>query len=204
MSTQTVAQKPRRGRPPVANDTRQRILEASIEHFSRRSYEETGLREIAAAARVDVAYVHRCFGSKKRLFADAVSAAVKPKEILEEPPNKIPGILAWDVLATRGTRAKGLDIILNSMASRETGPIVRDFYAYEAVKPLAENLGVPVMHAAVIAALITGVATLRNVVGLASLGEPEGGDLERILAHLIRETARSGHRALKGGHSGEK
>ena len=91
MSTETVAQKRRRGRPPVANDTRERILEAAIEHFSRRSYEETGLREIASAARVDVAYVHRCFGSKKRLFADAVSAAVKPKELLEELPERFRG-----------------------------------------------------------------------------------------------------------------
>lgn len=199
MSTETIVQKRGRGRPPVANDTRERILEAAIEHFSRRSYEETGLRDIAAAARVDVAYVHRCFGSKKRLFAAAVSAAVKPKELLEESTDKIPGTLAWDVLATRGTRAKGLDIILNSMASREAGPIVRNFYANEAVQPLAEKLGVPSMHAALIVALITGVATLRNVVGLASLGESEGGDLERLLAHLIWEAARSGQGALEGG-----
>src|SRR5208283_3941964 len=135
MSAETVAQKRRRGRPPVANDTRERILEAAIEHFSRRSYEKTGLREIASAARVDVAYVHRCFGSKQGLFADAVSAAVKPKELLQESPDKIPESLAWDVLATRGTRAKGLDIILNSIASRDAGPIVQDFYDYEVVKP---------------------------------------------------------------------
>ncbi len=64
------------------------------------------------------------------------------------------------MLATRGTRAKGLDIILNSIASRDAGPIVQDFYDYEVVKPLAEKLGAPVMHAAVIAALITGVAGL--------------------------------------------
>jgi AcrR family transcriptional regulator len=204
MSTETVVQKRKRGRPPGANDTRERILGAAIEHFSRRSYEETGLREIAAAAGVDVAYVHRCFGSKKRLFADAVSTAVKPKELFEESSAKLPGTLAWDVLATLGTRAKGLNIILNSSASREAGPIVRDFYADEVVKPLAEKLGAPVMHAAVIAALITGVATLRNVVGLVSLGEPEGGDLERLLAHLIKETARGANNALEGGHAGEK
>ena len=93
MSTEMVAQKRKRGRPPVANDTRERILEAAIEHFSRRSYEETGLREIASAAQVDVAYVHRCFGSKKRLFADAVSAAVRPKELLEELPRQDSGDL---------------------------------------------------------------------------------------------------------------
>lgn len=205
MSTEAIAQKRKRGRPPVANDTRERILEAAIQHFSRRSYEETGLREIAATARVNVAYVHRCFGSKKRLFADAISGVVKLRELLEESPDKIPRTLAWNLVTPGGTRDKGLEIILRSIASREAGPIVRDFYAYEAVKPIAEKLGVPVMHAAVIAALITGVATLRNVVGLASLGEPEGGELERLLAQLIRETVRGANiTRSKHGHSSEK
>jgi AcrR family transcriptional regulator len=188
MPARTTVQKRGRGRPPAANDTRERILEAAIAHFSSRSYEETGLRDIAATAGVDVAYVHRTFGSKQRLFAEAVSAAVKLDELFEGSSDEIPSILAWDVLATRGTRAKGLDIILNSIASREAGPIVRDFYAKEAVEPLAVKLGLSVMQAALIAALITGVATLRNVVGLASLSEPAGGELERLLAHLIKET----------------
>ena len=204
MSTESVVQKRARGRPPVANDTRERILEVAIALFAKHSYGETGLRDIATAAKVDVAYVHRCFGSKKRLFADAVSAAVKPSELLATSRDKIPGTLAWDVLATRGARATGLEIILSSIASREAGPIVRDFYAHEAVQPLAEKLGVPLMHAGVIVALITGVAALRNVVGLTSLGEPEGGDLERLLAHLIKQTAKAGNIALVDGHSGEK
>jgi AcrR family transcriptional regulator len=202
MTTETIAEKRRRGRPAAANDTRERILKAAIEQFSKRSYEEAGLRDVAAAAKVDVAYVHRCFGSKKRLFAEAVSSAVKPTELLEGSPVKISGTLAWDVLATRGARAKGLDIILNSMANREARPIVRDFYAYEAVKPLAEKLGVSTMHAGVIVALITGVATLRNVVGLAALSEPDGGELERLLAHLIRVTIQKGSKASEDRGSG--
>lgn len=198
MAVETVAPKRKRGRPPVVNDTRERILAAAVEQFSKLSYEETGLREIAAAARVDVAYVHRCFGSKKRIFADAVNAAVKPEELFGKSAEGIPETLASDLLAPGGTRDKGLMIILNSIASREAGPIVRDFYAHEAVKPLAEMLGVPMMNAAVIAALITGVATLRNVVGLAALGDLQGGDLERLLAYLIRETAKVPNNAPKG------
>ena len=91
MSTETVVQKRRRGRPPVANDTGETILGAAMRLLPGARTEETGLREIAAAAGVDVAYVHRCFGSKKRLFADAVSTAVKPKDFLEEPPTSFRG-----------------------------------------------------------------------------------------------------------------
>jgi AcrR family transcriptional regulator len=45
--------------------------------FTRTSYEQTGLRDIAADVGIDVAYVHRCFGSKKRLFAKAGNARVR-------------------------------------------------------------------------------------------------------------------------------
>jgi AcrR family transcriptional regulator len=190
MTTKSDEHKKRRGRPPAASGTRERILDTAIELLSKNSYEETGLRDIASAAGVDTAYVHRCFGSKERLFANAVSAAVKPKDLFEGTPDRIPGLLAWDLLAHRGRRIKGLDIIVRSMTSRQAGPIVRDFIANEAVEPLAKTLGVPTTQAALIAAVITGVAILRNVIGLEQLGESEGGDLERLLAHVIRETVR--------------
>lgn len=52
--------------------TRRRIIDAAAARFARQSFEETGLREIAADAGVDVAYVHRSFGSKERLFEETL------------------------------------------------------------------------------------------------------------------------------------
>lgn len=45
--------------------TRDRILNAAILRFARSSYESVGLRDIAADAGVDVAYVHRLFWFKR-------------------------------------------------------------------------------------------------------------------------------------------
>jgi AcrR family transcriptional regulator len=192
-------EKRKRGRPPAKNDTRERILKAAIKHFSKYPYEQAGLREIAAAANVDVAYVHRCFGSKKRLFAEVVSEAVKPKELFKDDSvDQTSKTLVADLMSPGGTRDIGLKIILNSLASREAGPIVRDFYVEEVVQPLAAKLGVSTMRAGMIAALITGVATLRNLVSLAPLCEPQGGDLERLLIHLIREAAKDSSDSNKG------
>jgi len=42
-----------------------RILAAAVKRFATNSYEATGLRDIASDAGVDVAYVHRRFGSKE-------------------------------------------------------------------------------------------------------------------------------------------
>jgi AcrR family transcriptional regulator len=172
----------------AATASRERILEAAIEHFSKSSYEETGLRDIATAAGVDVAYVHRSFGSKKRLFAEAVSAAVQPTELFTGPAEHLPRLLAWDLLAHRGRRLKGIDIIVRSMSSREAGPIVRDFMMRECIEPLAKNLDGATTKAAVVGAVITGVAILRNVIELAPLREPEGGELEQLLSHVFKQT----------------
>lgn len=190
MTAKVSCRQPRRGRPPEGNGTRVRILDAAIEHFSRNSYEETGLRDIAAAAGVDVAYVHRSFGSKKHLFSEAMSAAVQPKELLAGSPDELPGLIAWDLLAHRGSRLRGLDIIVRSLTSKEAGPVLREFIAREFVEPLAQRLDGSTTRAAVIAAEIMGVAILRNVISLAPLCEPEGGKLEHLLAHVIRETAK--------------
>lgn len=51
---------PNRVISPDANDTtRERILKAAILRFSAHSYDNTGLRDIAADVGVDMAYVHR-------------------------------------------------------------------------------------------------------------------------------------------------
>jgi AcrR family transcriptional regulator len=176
----------RRGRPRgAAAVSRERNLDAAIDQFSKSSYDETGLRDIAAAAAVDVAYVHRLFGSKKQLFAEAVSTAVRPKELFTGPADNLPYLLALDLLAHRGRRLQGIEIIVRSISSREAGPIVRDFMMRECIKPLSANLDDDATKAAVIGALVTGVAILRNVVSLDPLREPEGGKLERLLAHVF-------------------
>lgn len=63
---------PRRGpgRPRRAEqrDTHAAILDAATALFARRGYEAVGLREVAAAAAVDVATVHHHAGTKADLY----------------------------------------------------------------------------------------------------------------------------------------
>ena len=66
-------------RPTAEDTTRERILKAAMLRFSTYSYEETGLRDIATDVGVDTAYVHRSFGSKEKLFREAVDAIVRPE-----------------------------------------------------------------------------------------------------------------------------
>lgn len=64
---------PRRGRPPkikgVANgDTRESILDAAEDLFSKHGFYGVTIREVAREAGVDTALVHYYFGAKRGLF----------------------------------------------------------------------------------------------------------------------------------------
>lgn len=67
---------PRRGRPPKtrarpAGDTRESILDAAEDLFSKHGFYGVTIREVAREAGVDTALVHYYFGAKRDLF-DAV------------------------------------------------------------------------------------------------------------------------------------
>ncbi|NBB51314.1 TetR family transcriptional regulator [Rhizobium sp. CRIBSB] len=67
---------PRRGRPPKAKgvpaaDTRESILDAAEDLFSKHGFYGVTIREVAREAGVDTALVHYYFGAKRALF-DAV------------------------------------------------------------------------------------------------------------------------------------
>jgi AcrR family transcriptional regulator len=168
--------------------TRDRILNAAVERFTRTSYEQTGLRDIAADVGIDVAYVHRCFGSKKRLFTEAVRAAMQPTaaDLLAGPAGDLAGKLANHLLSKRVRRRPGLDILIRSLSSPEASPVVRQFLQSDWISPLAEKLDEgPTGRIALIAAFLAGVAIFRNVLRIAPLLEAEGGELESLIANTI-------------------
>jgi AcrR family transcriptional regulator len=76
LQTRTKKKTARRGRPlkgDVASDTRERILNAAEDHFSRHGFWGVTIREVAEQAKVDTALLHYYFDTKRGLF-DAVFA----------------------------------------------------------------------------------------------------------------------------------
>lgn len=180
----------RRPAAPPAKGTRERILEAAIRQFSRRSYEQTGLRDIATDVGVDVAYVHRCFGSKETLFAEALRAAIGADHVFSSSRGELPAALARQAFARDGKRSRGrarpLDIVVRSLTSPKAASILRDYILNDFVEPLSTKLRKPAQgRAALIAAFLAGIGILRNVLEIEPLREPGGGELEELLASVI-------------------
>lgn len=77
-------------RPRNAAATRDAILQSAIRHFARAGYDGVGVREIAADAGVTAMLVNRYFGSKEKLFAEAVETSFTAPVFIAEAPRTWP------------------------------------------------------------------------------------------------------------------
>lgn len=162
--------------PQCAVATRDRILDAAVLQFSRHSYDETGLRDVASEVGIDVSYVHRCFGSKENLFAEALAATVQPDFLLADSTSNLRDALARQVLARGPNEVGPLDIVIRSLSCPEATRVLREFILHDFIEPLAKRLDQPPSaRIALVAALLAGVGLLRNVLHIAPLLDSEGG-----------------------------
>lgn len=111
-------------------DTRRRILEAAMLRFAQHTYEETKLRDIAADVGVDVALVHRSFGSKEKLFAEVVNIAVQPQRLFAGERNELTARLTARIMEPSLDQAlrviDPLDIFVRNLLSPEAIPLLRE------------------------------------------------------------------------------
>jgi AcrR family transcriptional regulator len=70
-------------------ETEAAILTAARARFSRKGFEQVGVRDIADAAGVNAALVIRYFGSKEDLFEQAVTQEVDLDELFRLPRGQL-------------------------------------------------------------------------------------------------------------------
>lgn len=173
-------------------ETRTRILHAAILRFSQNSYDDTTLRDIAEDVGVDVAFVHRSFGSKEELFTEVIRTAFEPQNLFTGPAANLADRLTARLLEPSLDKAlhliDPLDVIVRSLLSPKAIPIIRESIAQDAVAPLAENLGNPSkQRAALIIACLAGISIFRHVLRTEALLEASDDDLAPLIKRMIGE-----------------
>lgn len=174
--------------------TREHILEAAMQRFCERSYEDTRLRDIAADVGVDVALVHRAFGSKEQLFNAAMKAAFRPDTLLDAIRTDTATAVARRAFGPDPGRAAATDplaMLVRSLSSPQALPLLREFTQADFVAPLAERLAVPGLQRAVlITACLAGIRIFRDVLALEALADVHRPVVEPMITAMI--TAISG------------
>ncbi len=122
--------------------TRAAILDAARRRFVRESYDNVGLREVAADVGVDAALVSRYFGSKDELFEEVLCSTGGGEDIFQgdvaDFGRRVAELIASD--PHDGTKLDGLLIMLRSSASPKAAEVVRRRFEHF-YEPFAAWLG---------------------------------------------------------------
>jgi AcrR family transcriptional regulator len=134
------------------------------------SYEEVKLRDIAHDVGLDVAYVHRSFGSKEKLFTEVMSETAKhPRRITAAASggDDLVAALTENVFKY-GT--VGFRIFANSLSSPQARDVIRTAVVNDFIGPLAAKLPAPASERAeLIMACLAGIQLVREVLRLEPL-----------------------------------
>ncbi|HEU4323092.1 MAG TPA: TetR family transcriptional regulator [Roseiflexaceae bacterium] len=166
--------RPRRPRNAVA--TRAAILAAARAGFGRDSYEHVGVRDIAAVAGVDAALVIRYFGSKERLFVEAVSQEFSLDSLLDGEREQFGERLARYMLE-KGQTPGAFDplmALLRSATNEQAAGLLRSVLEQQFIEPLARWLGgeQATERAALIVAYMIGLSVTREMLRVEPLSAP--------------------------------
>jgi AcrR family transcriptional regulator len=181
---------PSRPRLRNAAATKQDILRAATSAFLEESYENVGVRQIAARAGVDVALINRYFGSKRQLFIqvlkgceDEIAHSIKPACLAAHYTNIV---LQQGLNDDRGDIERLL-IILRSASSPEAAEIVRETLRDDVLAPSAALLDGPdaEVRASLSMAVWIGVTVLRNIMLVAPISDATSDLIRQRLTKLF-------------------
>lgn len=156
-------------RPRNAEATRTAILAAALERFSRESYDDVGMRDIARDVGVDAALVSRYFGSKEELFDTVLESCDNGAVLMSGDRESFGRRVAREVIFERKseTKLKGLLILLRSISSTKAMEIVKRNASKRFYGPFAQWVGgeEAAVSARMAAGFIMGMAVSREITG---------------------------------------
>lgn len=181
----------RAGRRPGASGTREAILAAAGTLFTEHGFQSTTVRAVAAAADVDPALVHHFFGTKERLFVEAMRLPIDPATFIPQllgpgldglGERLARGILAIVTQPAAGTTASPLLGLLRSATTHpEAARMLREFIGATILDRVAAAIQAdrPQLRAALCGSQIVGLLMAREVVGVPAL---VGADSDELAA----------------------
>lgn len=168
----------RRGRRPGESGTRAAILDAAGRQFSDLGYDRASMRSVARQAGVDPALIVHFFGSKSRLFVEAVGPPVDP-EVLLRALGTVPRERAGEglarlfatILEDPQARRRVTGLIRAAASEPEAARMVRDLLDREILTRVVDTLGVDdaPRRAALVGSQFIGLVMARLVVGVQPL-----------------------------------
>jgi AcrR family transcriptional regulator len=176
-----------------ATKTRQLLLEAALQRFTRDGYADTTVRDIADDAGVNVALISRYFTSKEGLFKACLTSSVDEvrRTTGDTPLSRTPEDIARQIA---GPCTEGLPHHL-VLLLRSSGDESADRVRLDLLRSYGQRLAMAagwaeddedmLLRAQIMLAATTGIALLRTKSGLEPLASATAEDLVPPLRDLI-------------------
>jgi AcrR family transcriptional regulator len=178
-------------RPRNAEATRAAILNAALERFSRESYDDVGMRDIAGDVGVDAALVSRYFGSKEDLFTSVLDSCSNGTELMDGDRANFGRRVAREVIFERRNegKLKSLLIMLRSVGSAKAMDLVQKRGSESFFDPFAAWVGGEdaAVRARLAAATIMGMAVSREITAGFGLTPEECERLAERMGVLLQD-----------------
>ena len=216
MSARTASSHRRTGRRSGETTTREAILEAARTRFAKHGYDGATIRGIAADAGVDPALVHHFYGSKERLFVDAMRFPVVPSEVLGRAAEAGRDRLGESILRTvldlwdaPETREQSIALLRSAVTNERAATMLRGFVTSAilgTIAGLVEDEDAE-YRATLVASQILGLAVARFVVRLEPIASASIEELVDAIAPTVQRyltgdvRTRAGARAPRGGRT---
>ena len=170
-----------------ADATRRRILAAAQETFSRRSYGDAGIRDVADVAGTSSTLLLRYFGSKAALFEAALIEAMPLATDYWEPSPAF-GRHVAQALLREGESIVPEAMVALAVGDSEAAAIAARVIEERGITPLADLLGPPDGRARALefAMLINGATIYAKQLPLRPMTPQEARAVEDWLAAAIQ------------------
>ncbi|WP_448625539.1 TetR/AcrR family transcriptional regulator [Geodermatophilus sp. URMC 64] len=172
------------------------MLAAARTAFAERGFDGATIRGIATAAGVDPALVHHYFGSKDKLFLEAVHAPADPEELLPEVLAGGPDDLGRNLLRMflrvwdGPARAGGLALVRSAVGSEWTAKLLREFLVARVLRRVVGTLGYPPAErdarGALVGSQLIGIVMARYVLKLEPIASASRESLVEAYAPTLQ------------------
>jgi AcrR family transcriptional regulator len=165
-------------------------LSAAQERFTRESYDDVGMRDIAGDVGVDAALVSRYFGSKEDLFTSVLDSCSNGAELMDGDRAQFGRRIAHEVIfePKNEGKLKGLLIMLRSVGSTKAMELVQRTGTERFFNPFANWVGGEdaMVRTRLAAATIMGMAVSREITGGFGLTPDECKRMETRMAGILQ------------------
>ena len=178
-------------KPPKSRDrerTRANIMDAATRAFSRQGYPRANVRDIAAEAGITAALIVRYFGSKEKLFEEAVAHAFDLGRAFENTDKSVLGRAIVAHLFAEPQDSDLLAMLLRAASDPTMNSRIRRLVQVRIFRPMVKLIGgEDAEHrATLLLSLVSGLWLYRFMLPLKTLSGQVDANIKEEVAILIQ------------------